>query len=132
MDSKHSTTLFRAFYAAALKKDFEAVADMIDEECEYVLEPDMEIAKGKQSVLEMAGRSSLAFDKTQPEISLTLPTRNGAFSNSSIKVPFSKESSPSPRNLRGDFRRAPALSWASGTKYRSVSSNTSTREESST
>jgi hypothetical protein len=68
MHSEDTTTLFRTFYDAALRKDIEAVADMIDGECEYVLEPDREIAKGKKAVIEMAGRGSHAFDRTQPEI----------------------------------------------------------------
>ena len=59
-------TLFRSFYEAGLSGDWEAAAGLLDDDCEFVMMPTMEVARGKQAVLVAAGRGALAFNRTRP------------------------------------------------------------------
>jgi hypothetical protein len=59
-------TLFCSLYNAGLNGDFGAAADMIDDDCEYVMMPTMEVSRGKPTVLKAMGRGAGAFDRTRP------------------------------------------------------------------
>jgi hypothetical protein len=59
-------TLFCSLYNAGLNGDFGAAADMIDDDCEYVMMPTMEVSRGKPAVLKAMGRGAGAFDRTRP------------------------------------------------------------------
>jgi hypothetical protein len=39
---------------------------MLDDDCEYVMMPTMQVSKGKEAVLAAAGRGALAFNRTHP------------------------------------------------------------------
>jgi hypothetical protein len=43
-------TLFWTLYNAGVNGDFEAFADLIDDECAYVMVPTMEVSRGKPVV----------------------------------------------------------------------------------
>jgi hypothetical protein len=59
-------TLFRSFYEAGLNGEWDAAAGMLDDDCEYVMMPTMEVSTGKQAVLAAAGRGALAFNRSRP------------------------------------------------------------------
>jgi len=59
-------TLFWSLYDAALNGDFDAAAELIDDACEYVMMPTMEVSRGKPAVLKAMGRGAGAFDRTRP------------------------------------------------------------------
>lgn len=46
--------------------DFGAAVDMINEECEYVMMPTMEVSRGKPAVLKAMGRGAGASERTHP------------------------------------------------------------------
>jgi ketosteroid isomerase-like protein len=58
-------TLFLTLYNAGVNGDFEAFADLIDDECEYVMVPTMEVSRGKPVILEAMGRVAGAFDRAR-------------------------------------------------------------------
>jgi hypothetical protein len=49
-----------------LNGDFGAAVDMINEECEYVMMPTMEVSRGKPAVLKAMGRGAGASERTHP------------------------------------------------------------------
>jgi hypothetical protein len=64
---KKSTTVFRKLFESGRKNDFESMSDTIDEDCEWVLMPNMKRFKGIKEVVGLCKGGKLASDKT-PEI----------------------------------------------------------------
>jgi pimeloyl-ACP methyl ester carboxylesterase len=61
-----SPTPLRALIDAGLKHDFGAAMELFAEDCIAVLEPDMEIGRGKNDCLGLLTRGARAFDKSMP------------------------------------------------------------------
>jgi hypothetical protein len=61
------TTVFRTLFEAGKLNDFQSMADTIDEDCEWILMPNMKSFKGKKEVTELCKGGKLASDKS-PEI----------------------------------------------------------------
>ena len=59
-------TLFWSLYKAGLNGGFGAAAELIADECEYVMMPTIELSRGKPAVLKTMGRGAGAFDRTRP------------------------------------------------------------------
>jgi hypothetical protein len=59
--------VFRTLFESGRANDFEAMADTIDEDCEWTMMPNMKTFKGKSAVVEMCKQGKLASDKT-PEV----------------------------------------------------------------
>jgi hypothetical protein len=59
--------VFRTLFESGRKNDFEAMADTIAEDCEWVLMPNMKAFKGKAAVVALCKGGKLASDKT-PEV----------------------------------------------------------------
>ena len=59
--------LFHILFESGRNNDFAAMADTIDEDCEWVLMPNMQSFKGKAACVELCTKGKLASDKT-PEI----------------------------------------------------------------
>jgi hypothetical protein len=59
--------IFHALFEFGRNNDFEAMADTMDEDCEWVLMPNMQAFKGKAACVELCTKGKLASDKT-PEI----------------------------------------------------------------
>jgi hypothetical protein len=61
-----SPTPLRAIFDAGLKRDFDAAMELFAEDCVVVMEPDMEISRGKKACLGMltrGGRTGKKFDQ---------------------------------------------------------------------
>jgi hypothetical protein len=69
----HVFPVFRTLFESGRNNDFEAMADTIDENCEWVLMPNMKSFKGKKAVVELCKSGKLASDKV-PEILLDVAT----------------------------------------------------------
>jgi hypothetical protein len=59
--------VFHALFESGRTNDFEAMADTIADDCEWVLMPNMQTFKGKAACVELCTKGKLASDKT-PEI----------------------------------------------------------------
>ena len=73
MDSQKSTTVFRTLFESGRNNDFETMASTIDEDCEWILMPNMKSFKGKKDVAELCKGGKLASDKI-PEIMFDVAT----------------------------------------------------------
>lgn len=60
-------TVFRKLFESSGSNDFEAVADTLDEDCEWVFMPNRRATKGKKEAVELCMSRQLGSDKT-PEI----------------------------------------------------------------
>jgi hypothetical protein len=79
MNFKTSSTVFRTLFESGRKNDFATMAETIDEDCEWVLMPNMKKFKGKREVVDLCRGGKLASDKT-PEIMFDAATTEwGAF-----------------------------------------------------
>jgi ketosteroid isomerase-like protein len=65
--AKSSFGVFRTLFESGRNNDFEAMADTIAEDCEWVLMPNMKTFKGKKAVVELCKGGKLASEKT-PEV----------------------------------------------------------------
>ena len=59
-------TLFWSLYNPGVNGDFDAAADFVDDDCEYVMMPTMEVSRTKPAVMKAVGRGAGAFDRTRP------------------------------------------------------------------
>src|ERR1700683_754314 len=73
ISKKSAFSVFRTLFESGRSNDFEAMADTIDEDCEWVLMPNMKTFKGKRAVVELCRGGKLASDKT-PEILFDVAT----------------------------------------------------------
>jgi len=73
MDPQKSTTVFRTLFESGRNNDFETMANTIDENCEWILMPNMKSFKGKKDVVELCKGGKLASDKI-PEIMFDIAT----------------------------------------------------------
>jgi hypothetical protein len=73
MEPPKTTTVFRTLFESGKANDFETMADTIDEDCEWVLMPNMKTFKGKKDVAEFCKGGKLASEKT-PEIMVDFAT----------------------------------------------------------
>jgi hypothetical protein len=102
-------TLFWSLYNAGLNGDFGVAADMIDDDCEIVMMPTMEISRGKAADLKAMGRGAEAFDRTRPpKIIFDAATSDWGVFEFVNRAPSPVESSTSPRTLTGSFLRSRA------------------------
>jgi hypothetical protein len=112
-------TLFWSLYKAGLNGGFGAAAELIADECEYVMMPTIELSRGKPAVLKTMGRGAGAFDRTRPpKITFDAATSDwGAFEfvNEGTVASGPVESSTSLRTMAGSFLQSPALSSAAHT-----------------
>jgi hypothetical protein len=69
----HGVSVFLTLFESGRKNDFEAMAETIDDNCEWVLMPNMKSFKGKKAVVELCKSGKLASDK-MPEILLDVAT----------------------------------------------------------
>jgi hypothetical protein len=66
-------SVFRTLFESGRNNDFEAMADTISDDCEWVLMPNMKRFKGKSAVVELCTGGKLASDKV-PEILFDVAT----------------------------------------------------------
>lgn len=67
--AERPTTLFRKLFESSGSNDLEAVADTLDEDCEWVLMPNRRSTRGKEGAVELCRNRRLGSDKT-PEITV--------------------------------------------------------------
>jgi ketosteroid isomerase-like protein len=67
--------IFRTLFESGRANDFEAMADTLDEDCEWVLMPTMQTFKGKTAIVELCKQGKLASEKTA-EIMFDAATAN--------------------------------------------------------
>ena len=58
-------TLFWSLFDAGLNGDFGVAAELIADDCEYVMMPTMELSEGRPAVLKAMGRAAGAFDRAR-------------------------------------------------------------------
>jgi hypothetical protein len=71
--TKSAFGVFRTLFESGKNNDFQAMADTIDEDCEWVLMPNMKTFKGKKDVVALCKDGKLASEKT-PEILFDVAT----------------------------------------------------------
>jgi hypothetical protein len=67
------SSVFNTLFESGRNNDFEAMAETIDDDCEWVLMPNMQTFKGKAAVVALCSQGKLASDKT-PEILFDVAT----------------------------------------------------------
>jgi ketosteroid isomerase-like protein len=65
--------IFHVLFESGRNNDFEAMADTMADDCEWVLMPNMQSFKGKAACVELCTKGKLSSDKT-PEILLDVAT----------------------------------------------------------
>jgi hypothetical protein len=65
--TKSTFGVFRTLFESGFHNDFDAMADTIAEDCEWVLMPNMKTFKGKAAVVALCKGGKLASDKA-PEV----------------------------------------------------------------
>jgi hypothetical protein len=71
--TKSSFPVFHTLFESGRVNNFDAMADTIAEDCEWVLMPNMQKFEGKAAVVELCKKGKLASDKT-PEIIFDVAT----------------------------------------------------------